>query len=116
MAESRDFRFQFWTKSLILTVILLVTLVVLSIVADDLSQYKLDMTEDQLYTLTPAFERILKKVEDKVVVTYYCSDDLPSVLVNLRRDTVDMLEEMIMVFNAGQLPPPSPTGKKEPKM
>jgi hypothetical protein len=94
MAESRDFRAQFWTKSAIFTAILLGILVVLSLVGDNLSRFKADYTEDQLHTLTDATKNILSKLEDSVVVTYYVSEELPSVLVNLRRDTVDMLEEM----------------------
>ena len=94
MAESRDFRAQFWTKSAIFTAVLLGILGVLSFVGDGLSRYKLDFTEDQLHTLTDATKNILSKLEDSVMVTYYVSEEMPSVLVNLRRDTVDMLDEI----------------------
>ena len=94
MAESRDFRAQFWTKSAIFTAVLLGIQGVLSFVGDGLSRYKLDFTEDQLHTLTDATKNILSKLEDSVMVTYYVSEEMPSVLVNLRRDTVDMLDEI----------------------
>lgn len=55
---------------------------------------RLDLTEDKLYTLSPATKELLSNLPDDVInVTLYSSDRLPSEFQPVLRDTKDMLSD-----------------------
>jgi ABC-type uncharacterized transport system involved in gliding motility auxiliary subunit len=93
MADSRQNRIKFyWTNGLFLALVAGV-LVLLNLTSDKTSRMKLDLTADKIYSISPGTVRILERLKDNVKVTYYCSQDLPSFLANILRDTSDMFEE-----------------------
>ncbi|MCI0650266.1 MAG: GldG family protein, partial [Planctomycetes bacterium] len=55
--------------------------------------FRIDLTEGGVYSISEETRRILAGLKDKVAVKYYVSEDLPTMLHNLRRDTVDLLQE-----------------------
>lgn len=57
---------------------------------------RIDLTEDQLYTLSPASERILKQLPDPVRVSLYVTprQQLPVTMRYLERDIRDQLDDM----------------------
>ncbi len=52
-----------------------------------------DLTQDKLYTASPASREILGKLEKPVVVTFYISEDLPSELLLFRTQIGDVLNQ-----------------------
>jgi len=59
-----------------------------------LSSMKMDLTEDKIFTISPATKEILQDLQDDVLVRYYCSENVPSALINLKRDTIDTFREL----------------------
>ena len=57
---------------------------------------RIDLTEDELYTLSPASERILKQLPDPVLVSLYVTprQQLPVTMRYLERDIRDQLDDM----------------------
>ena len=57
---------------------------------------RIDLTEDELYTLSPASERILKRLPDPVRVSLYVTprQQLPVTMRYLERDIRDQLDDM----------------------
>lgn len=78
-----------WGMFLSLWIVLLGVAVLLA----ERSRVRLDLTDGEIYTISPQSERILASLGDQVVITYYVSSKIPAAFANLRRDTVDMLEE-----------------------
>lgn len=72
--------------------LLLVLLVVANALLDRFDR-RLDLTDAQLHTISPESGKILSSLTDKVTITYFVSERLPAGFQNLRRDTVDFLEE-----------------------
>ncbi len=93
MAESHEYRYRFFVGNFVFLAILAAILLVVFALSGHLNKWKLDLTEDRIYTVSEATKRILGGLKDKVTVTYYCSAELPSVLQNLRRDTKDLFDE-----------------------
>ncbi|MFN0059377.1 MAG: GldG family protein [Planctomycetota bacterium] len=60
---------------------------------------RIDLTEEQLHTVSPETRHILEKLEDTVTISYWVSEKLPPGFQNLRRDTVDYLEEFQRLGN-----------------
>ncbi len=54
---------------------------------------RIDLTDNQIFTLSNSTISILEKIEDNLIVSIYFSDDLPSVLSNNSRFIQDILEE-----------------------
>lgn len=82
------------TKTSLLYTLLLVTAII--IVINFLSNrffLRLDVTQDQRYSLSKATKNILKSLEEPVTVTAYFSKKLPPQYENLKRDFKDMLIE-----------------------
>ena len=94
MADSRQYRKKYYLSSIITLVLLVVVLGLLSKTADETSGLKMDFTGDGLYTLSDATKEILGELKDKVTITYYCSEELPSFLTTIVRDTEDQFEEL----------------------
>ncbi|MFP6739308.1 MAG: Gldg family protein [Planctomycetota bacterium] len=94
MADSRQYRKKYYLSSIITLVLLVVVLGLLSKTADETSGLKLDFTRDGLYTISDATKEIFGALKDKVTITYYCSEELPSFLTTIVRDTEDQFEEL----------------------
>ncbi len=54
---------------------------------------RLDLTDNQIFTLSNSTKSIISKLDDNLVISIYFSDDLPSVLSNNSRFIQDILEE-----------------------
>ena len=54
---------------------------------------RIDLTDNQIFTLSNSTKSVIHKIEDNLVVSVYFSDDLPSVLSNNSRFIQDILEE-----------------------
>jgi hypothetical protein len=93
MADSQEFRRKFFLGNFAFLGVLVLILGFLYMLSDLLSAGKLDLTEDKLYTISPGTKQILSGLTDKIHVKYHCTDPLPSILQNLRRDTQDLFEE-----------------------
>lgn len=93
MADSQTYRKQFFRGNLLFLGICLVILLLFYGLSDSLSRAKLDMTQDKLYTVSDATKGILGDLIDTVQVDYYVSEDLPSLLQDLKRDTRDLFDE-----------------------
>lgn len=77
-----------------LAVAFLIGIAVLSNIVGSRIPGRLDLTEDKLYTLSPATRDLLAGLPDDVVnVTLYASDRLPSEFQPVFRDTRDMLSD-----------------------
>ncbi|HOK90098.1 MAG TPA: Gldg family protein [Candidatus Hydrogenedentes bacterium] len=65
-------------------------------VAADLSLFRVDLTQDKIYTIAPATRDILRNAESEVQVKLYITpqDKMPTAMRSLERDIVDKLEEM----------------------
>ena len=94
MADSRQYRKKYYINSGISLVLLLAVLSMLSMTADETSGLKMDFTKDGLYTISDATKDIFGQLGDKVKITYYCSEELPSFLATIVRDTEDQFEEL----------------------
>ena len=94
MADSRQYRKKYYINSGISLVLLLAVLSMLSMTADETSGLKMDFTKDGRYTISDATKDIFGQLEDKVKITYYCSEELPSFLATIVRDTEDQFEEL----------------------
>jgi|GEM_PF-2303801 len=94
MTDSRQYRKKYYLSSGITLVLLVAVLSLLSMTADETSGLKMDFTEDGLYTISEATKDIFGELQDKVTITYYCSEELPSFLTTIVRDTEDQFEEL----------------------
>ena len=54
---------------------------------------RLDLTETQVYTLSPASKDVVKNLSDPLTIKAYISDNLPSELKSLSRYVRDLLDE-----------------------
>jgi len=54
---------------------------------------RIDLTDNQIFTLSNSTKSVISKLDDNLVVSIYFSDDLPSVLSNNSRFIQDILEE-----------------------
>ncbi len=74
-------------------VLLLVATVLISNVLGAAIPGRVDLTADQLYTLSPATVKMLGSLPDVVNITLYASSRLPSQLQPVLRDTTDLLKD-----------------------
>lgn len=83
---------QFLIRWLISIVVLTVLLVLVNGVSRNFDR-RLDLTEAGTHTISPETGKILSRLQEPVTLEYWVSEKLPSGLQNLRRDTVDYLDE-----------------------
>ena len=59
---------------------------------------RFDLTQDRIYTLSPATEKILRELDVPVLVNLYItpSDKMPTEMKDLERDILDSLNEMVL--------------------
>jgi ABC-type uncharacterized transport system involved in gliding motility auxiliary subunit len=94
MADSRDFRSKFLFSSLTFLGVLFAILIAVQFLGPALSGVKLDLTKDKIFTISEPTKQILAGLKDDIIIRYYCSEDVPSFLMNLQRDTIDMFREL----------------------
>lgn len=63
---------------------------------------RLDLTEDNRFTLSEGTERLFEKLTEPVTVTYFVDAEPPAKRINLERDVVDKLDELA-VSSGGKL-------------
>ena len=80
-----------FTKSVIF--VLSITAFILSVLLISSVSLRIDLSKGKAYTLSPATNRIVNKLDDLVTITLLSSSDLPSRLIPLRTDVTDMLQE-----------------------
>ncbi len=80
-------------NTLITTVIFIIGVVVLLNILANRFFLRLDLTEDDRYTLSEATKDILESLTEPVTITAYFSENLPPDYASLRRDFKDMLTE-----------------------
>ena len=71
---------------------LLVGLVLLNLTSRDIF-HRFDLTDNKMFSLSNSSESILEKVDDRLTIKVYFSDNLPNELGNTRRYLQDILEE-----------------------
>jgi ABC-type uncharacterized transport system involved in gliding motility auxiliary subunit len=74
----------------------LLVLFVLMVVCNGVSQRfdrRIDLTSAGVHTVSAETGRILARLEEPITIEYWVSEKMPSGLQNLRRDTVDFLDE-----------------------
>ncbi len=84
-------------RRLALAVALLLPIWLLStMVADPLSLGRFDLTEDRLYTVSPATRTLLGRLQAPLEATLYVSppDRMPAGMKTVRQDVLDLLEEL----------------------
>ncbi|HAN00026.1 MAG TPA: hypothetical protein DCQ26_15605 [Marinilabiliales bacterium] len=70
----------------------LLALVVVNMLSDKLF-LRLDLTEDNRYTLSKATKDILKNLDEPITITAYFSENLPADIARTRQDFMDLLTE-----------------------
>ncbi len=73
-------------------VLIAAILIILNILAKQFF-FRVDLTEDNRYTLSKATKDILKNLDDPVTVTAYFSDDLPAQIASVKEEFREMLVE-----------------------
>ena len=74
------------------TVIVLGIIVLINIISYN-RPLRIDLTDNQIFTLSNSTKSVISKLDDNLVVSIYFSNDLPSVLSNNSRFIQDILEE-----------------------
>ncbi len=62
----------------------------------DLRLPRFDLTENQIYTVSPGTKRVLSRLKVPISVIYYCSsrEKMPTAMKEMARDVGDMLDEL----------------------
>ncbi len=80
-------------KSIIYPIILVLVVVVFVNILSDRYFVRLDLTEDNQFTLSDATKNILDGLDEVVTITAYFTEDLPQNIVKTRNDFKDLLIE-----------------------
>ena len=75
------------------TLFLIIAILVLVNILSTRYFFRIDLTEDQRYSLSDATDEILQKLDEPVTVTAYFSEDLPPDVEKVRQDFKDILIE-----------------------
>ncbi len=54
---------------------------------------RLDLSKGKIYTLSSSTKKIINKLDDNVLITFYISSEVPTQLQTLERDVRDLLQE-----------------------
>ena len=73
-------------------VLLLGGLIVINYLAS-LIHYRIDLTSENRYTLSSPTKKLLKGINDQVVVDVFLAGDLPADFRNLRNNAEELLQE-----------------------
>ena len=77
---------------------LLLGLILLNLISRD-NFRRFDLTDNKKFSLSSSSETIVSKLDDRLTIKVYFSDDLPSELGNTRRFLQDILEEYAALSN-----------------
>jgi len=80
-------------KSISTYLLLIVAVLVLINIISDRFFVRLDLTDDNRYTLSKASKDIMRSLDEPVTVTAYFSENIPAHLTKVRRDFKEMLVE-----------------------
>lgn len=81
------------TKSVSIYIVFVLAAIVLVNIISDKLFVRLDLTEDNRYTLSNATKDIIKNLDEPVTITAYFSEDLPPDIAKTRRDFKELLTE-----------------------
>ena len=81
------------TKNFTVTIVLFVFIIILVNLLSQQYFFRLDLTENNRYTLSSATKDILKELEEPITVKAYFSEDIPPQLIKTRNDFREMLVE-----------------------
>jgi len=85
-------------KTSISILLIVVILVVINLLSDQFF-FRIDLTEDQQYTLSNATEDIMKSLENPITVKAYFSENLPPNIAKTRKDFEEYLIEYANLSN-----------------
>jgi len=77
---------------IIFSLVLLVGLVLLNLTSRDIFT-RIDLTDNKMYSLSSSSKNIVSKLDDRLTMKVYFSENLPNELGNTRRYLQDILEE-----------------------
>ncbi|NOZ03263.1 MAG: GldG family protein [FCB group bacterium] len=77
---------------LIYTGIIIVAVILINLVSRNFF-FRLDLTDNKMYSLSPSSKSVLKKIDDLLTIKIYFSENLPGEYGNTRRYLQDILEE-----------------------
>jgi gliding-associated putative ABC transporter substrate-binding component GldG len=81
------------TKNVSLYILFVLAAIVLVNIISDTLFVRLDLTEDNRYTLSNATKDIIKNLDEPITITAYFSEDLPPDIAKTRRDFKELLTE-----------------------
>ncbi len=92
-------KFSFNLRFSIVAVVLFAIVVLLNAVLGTVDLGRFDLTDDNVYTISPAAKRVLSELKVPVQVKFYVTrrDQMPTGLQTLERDVVDKLSEFAVV-------------------
>lgn len=96
VAKLKQFDYKGFAQNLFSGRFLLILLVLLIVLVNYLSLsyfIRLDATDAQLFSLSPATKSIVSQLSDEVVIEVYFSDNIPPNLLEAKQNVLDMLEE-----------------------
>jgi len=85
-----------------LGVALLLGIVILSNIVGSKIPGRIDLTQEKIFTLSPATKKIISELPDIVNISLYASDKLPAQLQPVLRETKDILEDYCK-FSGGKI-------------
>ena len=77
---------------IIFTSVLIVGLILLNLTSRDIFT-RIDLTDNKMYSLSKSSKSIVSKLDDRLILKVYFSENLPNELGNTRRFLQDILEE-----------------------
>ncbi|MBE0662229.1 MAG: Gldg family protein [Bacteroidales bacterium] len=80
-------------RRITLQLLMILGVVILINIVSDRFFVRVDLTQDQRYTLSDATRNILRDLKQPVTVSAYFTSDLPPQYINLRREFTDLLVE-----------------------
>ena len=80
-------------STIISTLLMVVGIIILLNYLSNRFFFRLDLTEDRRYSLSPATRNILRSLEEPVTISAYFTKKLPPDYANLKRDFKDMLTD-----------------------
>ena len=80
-------------RQIILRTILILGIIILVNIIGLRFFKRFDLTQENIYTLSPASKNLVKSLDDKFLVKAYFTSDLPPEYANNRRDLRDLLDE-----------------------
>lgn len=71
----------------------LIVLIAVIVISDRISLFKLDLTEEKRFTLSPATKNLLRNLDDQVKITVFLEGDMPAGFKKLSNASREMLNE-----------------------